>query len=152
MNTSTILAIAVIALIVYLYYDEIMEYITPAPSVESVGKGEEEKPADKYVVKKEDLGNPNMNGDHSSELPWQEAIKLSVLDPSVRENHNRFAADVARYSSGAAFTSVNDSLMDWASANWVGFSRPRYVPRRKGLLQAISQDERIYYQNRPISW
>src|ERR1700678_3635377 len=60
----------------------------------------------------------------SDNLPWEEVIQTTELDPSTFTNHNEFVKDVRRFSSGANFTSVTDDNTNLVFTNFIGLRRP----------------------------
>ena len=84
------------------------------------------------------------------EATWQEQIKMQNVDPEVHESHKRFTGDVAVYSRGAARTSLVSDYRTNGLTNFQGLIRPIAVPRRKGLLNQVGEEEAAFETGRTI--
>lgn len=93
---------------------------------------------------KERLDNPGMNRSqgtlppgqtsdtlealgYTGNVPWDEVMQASELDPSTFVNHMDFVKDVRNFSSGAAFTDKDEDNNSFAFVNFIGLRRPQHV-------------------------
>lgn len=122
-----IIVIAILAVFIYLEtrqnYTNFVRVTKPAP-----------------VAKKE-----NFNSD------WTETIQKLDLDPSVEKSHQKYINNVRQYSSGANFTSIMDDSGPIFS-NYLGFSRPAYIPIDPSNKQVPDHDPEVMLRNRHISF
>lgn len=87
---------------------------------------------------------------YTDDVPWDEVIQASELDPSTFVNHMDFVKDVRRFSSGANFTSVTDDNTNLAFTNFRGLRRPEHVPIGPSARQQPDIDESVLQRNRPL--
>ena len=86
------------------------------------------------------------------QLPWDEVLQATELDPATHDNHRQFVADTRRFSSGANFTSVNDDNTTWSSTQFVGLRRPQHVHIGADARQQPDQDSTILQRNKDLRW
>lgn len=89
---------------------------------------------------------------YTGDLPWDEVIQVSELDPSTFINHQDFVKDVRRFSSGANFTSVTDDNTNLAFTNFIGLRRPEGVKIGAGARQVPDVDESVLLRNKVFRW
>jgi hypothetical protein len=87
---------------------------------------------------------------YTADVPWDEVLQATELDPSTFANHMDFVKDVRRFSSGANFTSVTDDNTNLAFTNFRGLRRPEHVPIGPDARQQPDIDESVLMRNRPI--
>jgi len=89
---------------------------------------------------------------YEGELPWQDVLQATELDPSTHTNHQAFVADVRRFSSGANFTSVNEDNTNLAFTNYRGLRRPQHVPIGPDARQQPDIDESVLKRNKSLQF
>lgn len=89
---------------------------------------------------------------YSGNLPWDEVIQTSELDPSTFINHQEFVKDVRRFSSGANFTSICDDNVNLAYTNFIGLRRPEHVTIGESARQVPDVNEDVLKRNRVFRW
>lgn len=89
---------------------------------------------------------------YTSEVPWDEVIQATELDPSTFVNHMDFVKDVRRFSSGANFTAVTDDNTNSAFVNFVGLRRPEHVPIGSSARTVPDVDEDVLKRTKNIRW
>lgn len=89
---------------------------------------------------------------YSGNLPWDEVLQVSELDPSTFENHADFVKDVRRFSSGANFTSVTDDNTNSAFTNFIGLRRPQHVDIGATARQIPDVDEDVLQRSKVFRW
>jgi len=129
-----VLALVIVLILIALYY-----YMNPT-DVQNFEPGDEESPPNP---------SPATPVDYEPAQSWTEDIKMIDLDPSVAENHSRFADDAMRFSSGANFTSVADDNNSFAFVNFQGLRRPAHVNIGKDARQTPDIDETVLSRNKP---
>jgi hypothetical protein len=112
---------------------------------------------DKGDVKSYDTTQPNASDTlqalgYTGELPWDQVISATELDPSTFSNHQEFVKDVRRFSSGANFTSVTDDNTNSAFTNFRGLRRPEHVKIGEDARQTPDVDESVLQRNKPFRW
>ena len=88
----------------------------------------------------------------TTDMAWNEMVKLTDLDPSIFTNHEGFVADVRRFSSGANFTSVQDDNTNAAFSNFVGLRRPQHVDILPDARQQPDIDQEVLQRNKKLVW
>lgn len=116
---------------------------------------------------KERLDNPGMNKNFGSlpagqtsdtllalgytgQVPWDEVMQASELDPSTFVNHADYVKDVRNYSSGAAFTDKADDNNSFAFTNFIGLRRPEHVEIGASARQQPDISTEPLKRNRPF--
>jgi hypothetical protein len=61
-------------------------------------------------------------------MPWVEHLTNTEISPSMKDNHDQFTANLAKYYLGADFTGIAEDNRDVYSTNFVGLRRPQAVP------------------------
>lgn len=130
-----VLAVVIVLILVALFYYNDFD-------VQGFESGDEDK-ADEPPT-------PVTPLDYDPAQSWTEDIKMIDLDPSVAENHSRFADDAMRFSSGANFTSVADDNNSFAFVNFQGLRRPNHVNIGKDARQTPDIDETVLSRNKPF--
>lgn len=115
----------------------------------------------------ENLTNPGMNKNfgtlpagqtsdtlmalgYTGQVPWDEVMQASELDPSTFVNHMDFVKDVRNFSSGAAFTDVAEDNNSFAFVNFVGLRRPEHVEIGASARQQPDIDVSVLKRNKPF--
>ncbi len=89
---------------------------------------------------------------YTGDLPWDQVIQATELDPATFSNHQEFVKDVRRFSSGANFTSVTDDNTNAAYVNFVGLRRPEHVAIGADARQTPDVDETVLQRNKVFRW
>ena len=89
---------------------------------------------------------------YSGDLPWDEVIQATELDPSTFDNHDEFVKDVRRFSSGANFTSVTDDNTNLAFTNFQGLRRPQHVDIGATARQIPDVDTDVLQRSKIFRW
>lgn len=87
---------------------------------------------------------------YEGELPWQEVLQATELDPSTHTNHQAFVADVRRFSSGANFTAVAEDNTNLAFVNFRGLRRPQHVPIGEDARQQPDINQDVLQRNKSL--
>jgi hypothetical protein len=87
---------------------------------------------------------------YTADVPWDEVLQATELDPSTFVNHMDFVKDVRRFSSGANFTSVTDDNTNIDFTNFQGLRRPSHVPIGASARQQPDIDETVLQRNREL--
>lgn len=116
-----------------------------------------------------ELNDPKANSDQTYEpnesdtlrylgytngVSWDEAIKVSELDPSTFINQSEYVKDVRRFSSGANFTSVTDDNTSPTFTNFIGLRRNNAIMNQVGQSsrQVPSEDETVLTREKVFRW
>ncbi len=86
------------------------------------------------------------------ELDWADISKTVSLDPSIKDSHKKYISNTRQYSSGANFTSISDDNTSGIFTNFLGFSRPKYVPIGEGARQVPDIDSEVLKRNKHLSF
>lgn len=87
---------------------------------------------------------------YTGQVPWDEVMQASELDPSTFVNHQDFVKDVRNFSSGAAFTDKDRSNESFAFVNFIGLRRPEHVEIGASARQQPDLDTSVLKRNRPF--
>lgn len=86
------------------------------------------------------------------ELDWNTVLVETSLDPAIKDSHLKYVSTTRQYSSGSNFTSVNDDNTSDMYTNFLGFSRPRYIPVDPTARQVPGHDETVLKRNKHMFW
>ena len=91
---------------------------------------------------------------YSGNMPWDEVIASTELDPATFINHKEFVKDVRRFSSGAGFTSISDDNNSFAFVNFQGLRRGNAIPNMIGgtARQIPDIDESVLTREKVFRW
>ncbi len=87
---------------------------------------------------------------YTGQVPWDEVMQASEIDPSSYVNHAAFVADTRNFSSGANFTEKDDSNNSFAFVNFIGLRRPQHVEIGASARQQQDLDVSVLKRNRPF--
>lgn len=166
---NIILAVIVVILVlVFMYYTDLFGYGTFVKSFYNKEKEVQELPDDDNTTEKMVTDDPKANSINTyqpkesdtlkalgygvGQLPWDEVIQFTELDPGTMTAHKEFVKDVRRFSSGANFTSVTDDNTNLAFVNFQGLRRPEHVKIGSGSRQIPDVDETVLQRNKVFRW
>lgn len=128
-----ILAVVLIVAIILIYYLETRSH--------------------KVVAKLETFAEaPKPKPSAPQERSWNDIVQDKSLDPSIKDSHANYVANVRQYSSGANFTSVADDNTSGIFTNFLGFQRPRYVPIDPSARQIPDIDNEVLKRNKHMTF
>nr|QQV29340.1 hypothetical protein K-LCC10_0085 [Kaumoebavirus] len=78
------------------------------------------------LSKKEGFLDPQIYKDNG--MPWVEHLTNTEISPAMKENHDEFTQNLARFYLGPDFTGIAEDNRDVYSTNFVGLRRPQAVP------------------------
>jgi hypothetical protein len=132
----------------YLLDDDDLEHLQGVPNASAIGTANSSATA----LPPGETSDTLMALGYTSEVPWDEVIQATELDPYTFVNHQSFVADVRRFSSGANFSSVADDNTSTDFVNFVGLRRPQHVPIGASSRQTPDIDETVLQRNKDFRW
>lgn len=87
---------------------------------------------------------------YTGNVPYDEVIQASELDPSTFVNHMDFVKDVRNFSSGAAFTDKDEDSESFVFTNFIGLRRPQHVEIGASARQTVDVNEDVLKRSRPF--
>lgn len=115
---------------------------------------------DESYMHKEQLTDPDDNladdanmmeeEGYEGNMPWDEVLQATELDPATHDNHRQFVADTRRFSSGANFTSVTDDNTNWSFTQFVGLRRPQHVHIGWDARSQPDVDQSVLQRNKDL--
>lgn len=132
-----IVLIVIAALIIWYTYPkekEVVQHVVIAKST----------PVDTGIDEEEDTENFTTS--------WKDIAMGSSLDQSTVDSHRQYVSNMQQYSSGANFTAVADDNTSPIFTNFIGFSRPRYVPVDPTARQIPDVDTEVLKRNRYMTF
>lgn len=159
--TIALIVVAVLIILFFIYDEDLLD---STKSYFSSMFNHEKKGGDGLLGESEMLDNPKAMSNTpftkytkaneaalgmTGNLPWDEVIKATELDPATFINQQEFVKDVRIFSSGANFTSVSDSDNSNVFVNFVGLARPQaYIGMIGGSARQVPDvDESVLARN-----